>query len=120
MKSIYISGPMSGKPNFNFPAFFTAQEMLEAQGWVVWNPAAKDMEKDPAIVDNPTGDPVQAMKAGFDIREAFRWDAEKICESQGIYMLRGWEQSPGARAEHAIAIVIQKHLGDEGMKIIYE
>ena len=34
----YISGPISGKPNLNHPAFFAAEEKLKAAGYEVFNP----------------------------------------------------------------------------------
>ena len=105
---IYIAGPMTGYPEFNFPAFFAAQRRLEAAGWLVHNPAAKDSEHDlgeSAI----TGDAKKAIADGFNFREAFAWDMDKIVHGDGIYMLKGWEQSPGARAEHSVATVMQKH-----------
>ena len=114
---IYIAGPMSGYPNFNFPAFFAAQEMLEAQGWTVFNPAAKDMEDDPSIQDNPTGDAEKAISEGFDFRLAFKWDTEKVIEGDAVYMLPGWEFSPGATAEHAVAKAMKRHYPE--YQIIY-
>lgn len=107
MKSIYIAGPMSGYPEFNFPAFFAAQAELEARGWRVWNPAAKDSEKTLDTEAFKTGDDRLAIVKGFDFRDAFGWDCDKIVRGDGIYMLRGWEASPGARAEHAIACVMR-------------
>lgn len=117
MKQIYIAGPMSGYPEFNFPAFFTAQYTLEKLGWKVWNPAAKDSEKE---VDkkHPTGNAAEAIADGFDFRAAFDWDCNKVIYGDAIYMLRGWEQSPGARAEHAVAQVIQKNYPN--FQIMYE
>lgn len=38
MKRIYIAGPMSGLPDFNYPAFQTAAAVLRAQGHHVENP----------------------------------------------------------------------------------
>lgn len=38
MKRIYISGPMSGYKEHNFPAFNEAAEKLRALGWDVVNP----------------------------------------------------------------------------------
>ena len=38
-KTIYIAGPMSGIPYFNFPAFDTAKAFLILQGWDVVSPA---------------------------------------------------------------------------------
>lgn len=39
MKRIYIAGPMSGLPEFNYPAFNRAAAVLRAQGHHVENPA---------------------------------------------------------------------------------
>jgi len=38
-KRIYISGPMTGLPEHNFPAFHAAAERLRKAGWEVNNPA---------------------------------------------------------------------------------
>lgn len=106
-KSIYIAGPMSGYPEFNFPAFFAAQRRLEAQGWKVWNPAAKDGEDMLDTQAFKTGDHHRAVACGFDFRAAYSWDCDKVINGDGIYMLRGWEASPGARGEHAVAVAMQ-------------
>jgi len=42
MKTIYLSGPMSGLPGFNFPAFHAAAAKLRADGFTVLNPAETD------------------------------------------------------------------------------
>ena len=104
MKQIYIAGPMSGYPEFNFPAFFTAQYTLERQGWKVWNPAAKESEGD--VVQSgsfASGDQKALVSEGWDWQSAFEWDCQKVLRSDAIYMLKGWERSTGARAEHAVA-----------------
>ena len=106
---IYIAGPMSGKPDFNFPAFNDAQKMLEDCGWIVFNPARKDEESQIDPVAMLTGDHLLAVKSGFNFREALTWDLARVVEADAIYMLHGWEQSPGARAEHAVAIAMQRH-----------
>lgn len=115
---VYIAGPMSGIPEFNFPAFFKAQKMLENNGWTVFNPAEKDQEKDLDTEAVKTGDSAKAMSAGFDFRECFTWDCDRVIEADAIYMLRGWEQSPGARAEHSVATAMQKHYPE--YQILYE
>lgn len=116
-KKIYIAGPMSGLPDFNFPAFFAAQAKLEADGWTVFNPAAKEQEAklDPIAV--ATGDARAAIAKGFDFRECFTWDMEKVIEATAIFMLPGWVASPGATAEHAVAVAMKKHYPE--YKIIY-
>lgn len=117
MKQIYIAGPMSGMPEFNFPAFFAAQKMLEAQGWKVWNPAEKDGEADLDTEAVKTGDAKLALEKGFDFREAYLWDLTKVVQSDAILMLPDWENSPGARGEHAAAVAMKKHYPD--YQIIY-
>ena len=102
-KKCYISGPMSGYPDSNFPAFYKAEEYLKALGWVVFNPANKEQEKK---LDE------------FDFRSAYAWDLAKVVEADAIYMLPGWEQSPGARGEHAVAVAMKKHYKD-AYRIIY-
>ena len=118
-KSIYVAGPMSGYENFNFPAFNAAAQDFAACGWVVFNPAAKDTEKHPDIENNPEGDPILAAeKDGFNFREAYTWDVTKVIEADAICMLRGWEQSPGARGEHAVAVAMKRHYPE--YEIFYE
>lgn len=117
-KQIYIAGPMTGIPQFNFPAFFEAQRMLEALGWKVNNPAAKDEEVslDPDAVK--TGDDQKAIAKGFDFRAAYEWDVLKIIHGDGIYMLKGWEKSPGAQGEWAVARAMQFKFPE--FQIIYQ
>lgn len=98
---------MTGYPEFNFPAFFAAEDLLAGQGWHVYNPARKDLEATLDPTAKMTGDDKAAMAKGFDFREAFSWDCDKVVNSDGVYMLKGWEASPGARAEHAIASVMK-------------
>ena len=120
-KRIYISGPMSGIPEFNFPAFFEAQKLLEAKGWEVFNPAEKDAEG--TVPDDPafaSGDAPMLMANGFDFQGAFRWDLNHVLNANAIYMLKGWEHSPGARAEWETAVVMQLKYGKDKYEIIYE
>lgn len=119
MSKIYIAGPMSGIPEFNFPAFYAAAESLKEDGFdIVFNPANKELERklDPGAYSN--GDHVKASQTGFNFREAYLWDVSKVIESDAIYMLKGWERSPGAIGEHAVAVAMQKHHPE--YKIIYE
>lgn len=118
MSSIYIAGPMSGIPEFNFPAFNNAAYILRRQGWKVLNPAEKDSEVVEGTSSFTDGDHIKAQEEGFNFREAYLWDITKVMECDAIYMLRGWENSPGARGEHAVAVAMQRHY--PGYKIIYE
>ena len=80
---VYISGPMKGKPLFNYPAF---------------NAMAKALQDLGAIPINPTRHPEgleyeMYMKYAFLDVEACDW----VC------LLPGWKDSPGAQREVARA-----------------
>lgn len=100
MKKIYIAGPMRGYAEFNFPAFFAAQNKFENGGWTVFNPARNDMENgfDPKGLDGASEE-----LESVDLKAALKWDVDRIFESDAIYMLKGWEHSTGANMEHALA-----------------
>lgn len=89
MTLYYIAGPMTGYPELNLPAFHAAKEFLQSEG----NRAIT-----PADLDSVFG--FDAAKLDFTIRIDF----EAVMQCDSIYMLRGWEKSVGARAEHAIAV----------------
>ena len=88
MKPIaYIAGPMTGLPSFNFPAFWTAEHVLERRGWAVINPARL----------NPTTRPWWACML------VCLWHLRLADE---VRLLPGWERSRGARLEVAAAVVL--------------
>lgn len=114
MKSIYIAGKMRGNAYFAFPEFMRAENFLKQNGWDVINPAKIDLENGFNPYDLPDDYDWNHEPDGMDVREVVRRDVlaivDKCCS---IYMLRGWEYSTGAVAEHALAKWLQ-------MEIIYE
>jgi len=104
-KKIYIAGPMTGKREFNFPAFFAAEHKLKNDGWEVFNPAQNDVNNGVDVTN--TDGAHEELTAAFDLRKALAWDMTAVCKSDAIYMLNGWEYSPGARAEHALAATLK-------------
>lgn len=107
---IYLAGPMSGVPHFNFPTFHAAAAKLREQGYEVFNPAETDNE---AVKLNATGCEVEAAKHGFSRRRALAEDTQWIAlHADAIALLPGWEASKGARAELALAQAL-------GLKEIY-
>lgn len=107
---------MRGIPHFNFPAFFAAEEKLEAEGHTVFNPARRDNNHHGTDIsrNNETGDEtIAASQFGFSLREALGSDLAYICSTaEAVAMLPGWENSKGAVAERATGIAL-------GLEIIY-
>ena|SRR5690242_7219845 len=87
VRTVYLSGPMSGIEDFNFPAFNAAAERWRKAGWFIINPAEE--------FDGRTDLP----------REQYiRRDIENLLLADGIALLPGWKKSKGALLEVAIAI----------------
>lgn len=78
---LYIAGPMTGLPEFNYPAFHDAARWLSALGYDV---------EDPSTNVNPTPDDYHGwLRAGLT----------QLIRCEGIALLPGWEASGGARLE---------------------
>lgn len=107
-KRIYLAGPMTGIPHFNYPAFNAAAGALRSVGHVVFNPAEHDAELFGRDISNPTGCAVQAASEhGFDRRAALKADLSWICDNaEAIVLLPGWQRSSGANAERALATAL--------------
>ncbi len=82
---LYIAGPMTGYPELNFPAFHAEAARLRAFGFEIVNPAEVDVGPDPTWLG------------------CMRADIKLLVDCDGIALLPGWEQSPGATLEHTIA-----------------
>lgn len=80
---IFISGPMSGLPHFNRPAFHEAARLLDSQGHIALNPAT--------------------LPDGLSEKEYMDICLSMLRCADAIYLLDGWKLSAGARAEHALA-----------------
>lgn len=85
MKRIYIAGPMTGLPEFNFPAFHAEAARLRGLGFEVENPA-----------ENP--------KPPSPTWEAYmRMAIAQVVTCDTVVLLPGWENSRGAKLEKHIA-----------------
>lgn len=83
---LYIAGPMSGLPEFNYPAFFAAVERLAAVGVETINPARPDGREN--------------CREWLDY---MRLSLIDIAACDGIATLPGWQDSRGAALEVHIA-----------------
>lgn len=101
---IYISGPMTGLPDLNFPAFHAEAKRLRELGFEVVNPAEL----------NPDGGSWE---------ECLKKDIAELIKCDGIIMLPGWHNSRGACFELNIASnlglqLLQVWAGDNHQQIL--
>lgn len=82
---VYISGPMTGLPDLNFPAFHAAASQLRGLGLDPVNPA--DINPD----------------SGMTWAACMRADIKALCDCDALALLPGWEASRGAHLELHLA-----------------
>ncbi|QOP65158.1 MazG-like pyrophosphatase [Arthrobacter phage Phives] len=94
---LYLAGPMTGYPRWNFDAFERGASALRSAGFEVISPAEVDLAEgfDP---DAPAH-----LYTREDLLAALRRDADLVLASDGVALLDGWRQSKGALAERALA-----------------
>ena len=85
MKKIYLSGPMTGLPELNFPAFHAEASRLRALGFEVVNPA--DLNPEP--------------NTGW--HECMRNDLKALLDCDALALLDGWQRSAVVNLEMHIA-----------------
>lgn len=91
---VYLSGPMSGRPEYNFPAFHAAAGRLRSVGFEVVSPAELD------------GDPPAGVIPGDSTYNAYlARDVQIVADPTvgAVAVLDGWEESTGARLEVTVA-----------------
>lgn len=98
MKPFYLSGPMSGHPQFNFPVFAAAAAVLRAQGMDIISPHEQDSDTTRAMaMASPDG---AHTGAGESWGTCLARDVKIIAdETQGTIFLPDWQTSRGARLE---------------------
>jgi hypothetical protein len=82
---LYLAGPMTGYPEFNFPAFHAEAARLRALGFEIINPAEIVTDQGVAWLD------------------CMRADIKQLVDCDGIALLAGWAQSRGASIEQNLA-----------------
>lgn len=85
MNRVYLSGPMTGIPEYNRRAFMAAEARLRTRGFVTVNPWR-----------------MRAVE-GWNRPDYMRRDIASLAGCDAIYMLPGWTRSIGARWEWLIA-----------------
>ncbi len=101
---LYLAGPMTGIPQFNFPAFYAAEKELREMGYEVVNPAELDPpEVQKAAWDSPDGQLTDGGVAGHTWAEFLARDVKAVAGCDGLVLLPGWQTSKGARLERFVA-----------------
>ena len=85
----YIAGPMAGYEDLNRAAFDVAKARLIEAGHDVISPA--DISRALPLGEN-------------EMRAIALLDIHAMLQCGAVFMLRRWEASRGARAEHAVAL----------------
>lgn len=114
MNKVYIAGPMTGHEYFNFHAFDDQRDNYLAKGFEVFNPADHDREllgkpQDwyPDNDDHEGSWKYWAIEGAPSLRTMLGDDLAWIAKNAThIHILKGWENSRGARAEHALAVAL--------------
>lgn len=88
MKKVYLSGPMSGRTNWNRDAFMDAQARVGKKDVLVFNPHFNGVE----------------MSAPW--KEHMRADIRNLMDCDILVQLPEWELSRGARLEWEVAKAI--------------
>jgi hypothetical protein len=99
---IYIAGPMTGYKNWNFPAFFEAEEQLIKLGYEVVNPA----HNDGATVQEALESAGSPDAPNNPWRWYMRRDLPHVLEVDALCVLPGWQKSKGASLEVTVAKAI--------------
>lgn len=99
---IFVSGPMSGFPNYNFDRFRQVEDQLRRRGHDV---ISGRLLFESEIASGKTRSHAEYQRAALKLLLAFEADA--------IVQLDGWEASSGATGEAAVALNLDLAFLDE-------
>ena len=111
MAKLYIAGPMTGYPQFNFPAFQEAARTLRALGMEVVSPAEMDEETEVAgeALKSKDGKLIDGKIAGQTWGDLLGRDVKIVADVvDGVALLQNWERSKGAKLEVTVALLAGK------------
>jgi hypothetical protein len=102
LEHVYVCGPMTGIPQFNFPLFDSVTATLRSLGFTVTSPSElDDPETRAAALASPDGAPGSGTASDETWGDFLSRDVKLIADGgiQAIVVLEGWEKSRGARLE---------------------
>lgn len=125
-KTLYLAGPMSNLPQFNFPLFEAVAVALRADGWTIVSPHECDSEETRAAAwISPDGKLMVSMESWGDcLARDVKMLADGVSSDQaevngeivdrpalkidGIAFLPNWDESKGARLEAFVGLLVGK------------
>lgn len=110
MTKMYLAGPMTNIPQFNFPAFEAAATALRAAGFEIISPHEQDSaDVQKASWASKDGKLNSDMIAGESWGEILARDVRIVSDHvDGVILLDGWEKSRGARLEVFVGLLTGK------------
>jgi hypothetical protein len=110
MNKLYIAGPMSGIPQFNYPAFYAAAKAARKMGWSVFSPAEMDdPEMQQKALQSQAGRWCDLEGCGETWGDVLAKDVKLVSDViDSLALLPGWENSRGARLEAFVALSVGK------------
>jgi len=96
--TIYISGAITGDSNYK-AKFEKAKKELETRGYRAVNPAEFELPD------------------GASWEDYMKQDLSLLLKCDGIYMLKDWKQSRGAKLEHDLAQTLKMQVQYEPLKV---
>lgn len=106
---IYIAGPMTGLPQFNFPAFHSVSAHLRTSGYEVISPAETDPpDVQAAAMSSPDGTYDGGGKVGSETwGDMLARDVKMLADGgiTHIVFLPDWTRSRGARLEAFVGLL---------------
>ena len=93
-KTAYLTGPTTGHPDYNFPAFHLAAARLRELGLTVLSPAEDD-ENDPLT---PPSHAAEWPHQAYLLRSL-----RMLLDCDVIFLLPGWDSCTGAQLERQVA-----------------
>jgi len=106
----YLAGPMTGIPQFNFPAVDTATQNLRAAGYDIITPHEQDSPAVQAAAwASPDGKLIAGQVAGETWGQILARDVRIIADDVGgIIHLPGWTKSNGALLETVVGLLCHR------------
>lgn len=112
MSKLYLAGPMSNYPQFNFPAFEEAAATLRAQGMNIISPNEQDSAAIQAEARLSTNGALINGKIGGETwGEILARDVRIVADQvDGVALLPNWQHSKGAKLEVTVALLAGKNV----------